>query len=340
MTDRLNIAVLGAGYWGPNLIRNVAQSASARLHTLCDTDEKRLSAISQQYSPQHQTTDAQAVFANAEIDGVIIATPAHTHYELAKQALLANKHLLVEKPLALRSDHAAELVELAKQRGRILMVGHVFLYNTAVQKLHDLISSGELGKLFYIYSVRVNLGKIRDDLNAFWNLAPHDVSIINKLLGDVPQRVTAHGFSYLQSDKDNLEDVAFAILEYGSGVAAHIHVSWLDLNKVRRMTVVGEKKMAIYDDISDNRITVYDKGAAWVEDSGSYGVHRLQTFTGDIHIPKIKAVEPLSAEIEHFFECIRTGQTPTSDGQEGLGVIRVLEGVSESLRRGGQPVDL
>jgi predicted dehydrogenase len=339
MSDKLNIAVLGAGYWGPNLIRNVAQSASARLHTLCDINEKRLNAIAQLYAPQHQTTDFESVFANPEIDGIIIATPAHTHYELAKKALQADKHIMVEKPLALHAEEAEELIALAKQRGRILMVGHVFLYNAAVQKLHDLISSGELGKLYYIYSIRVNLGQIRDDLNAFWNLAPHDVSIINKLLGDVPQRVTAHGFSYLQSDS-GLEDVTFAILEYGSGVAAHIHVSWLDPNKVRRMTVVGERKMVVYDDISENRITVYDKGAAWVEDAGSYGVHRLQTFTGDIHIPKIKAVEPLSAEVEHFLECIRTGATPISDGEEGLGVIRVLEGVSESLRRGGQPVDL
>ena len=339
MTDKLNIAVLGAGYWGPNLIRNVAQTASARLHTLCDIDEKRLNAISQQYAPLHQTTDYEAVFTNDDIDGIIIATPANTHYDLAKQALLADKHIWVEKPLALHAAEAEELIDLAKQRGRILMVGHVFLYNTAVQKLHDLIQSDELGKLYYIYSIRVNLGRIRDDLNAFWNLAPHDISIINKLLTDVPQRVTAHGYSYLQSDS-GLEDVAFAILEYANGVAAHVHTSWLDPNKVRRMTVVGEKKMVVYDDISENRITIYDKGAAWVEDQGSYGVHRLQTFTGDIHIPKIKPVEPLRAEVDHFLDCIRSGGQPISDGEEGLGVIRVLEGVSESLRRGGQPVDL
>ena len=336
MTDRLNIAVLGAGYWGPNLIRNVAENASARLHTICDIDEIRLNAIAQQYAPLRHTTDFAAVFSDEGIDGIIIATPAHTHFDLAKQALLADKHVMVEKPLALRAEDAQELIDLAKQRERILMVGHVFLYNTAVQKLHDLILNNELGKIYYIYSIRVNLGQIRDDHNAFWNLAPHDISIINKLLGDVPQRVTAHGFSYLQS----LEDVTFAILEYANGVAAHVHVSWLDPNKIRRMTVVGEKKMVVYDDVSENRITVFDKGAAWVEDSDSYGVHRLQTFTGDIHIPKIKAVEPLRAEVDHFLDCIRTGQKPISDGEEGLGVIRVLEAVSESLRRGGQSVDL
>ena len=183
MSDKLNIAVIGAGYWGPNLIRNVAQTAAARLHTVCDADPDRLRAIAEQYTPLHQTTDHAQVFSNDEIDGVIIATPAHTHYDLAKQALQAGKHVLVEKPLALHAQEGRELVEMAAQRGLILMVGHVFLYNTAVQKLRDLIQSDELGKLYYIYSIRVNLGQIRDDLNAFWNLAPHDISIINMLLG-------------------------------------------------------------------------------------------------------------------------------------------------------------
>lgn len=337
--NKLNIAVIGAGYWGPNLIRNIAQLPSARLHTLCDKDPKRLEHIAQQYAPLYQATDPAQVFENPEIEGVVIATPAQTHFELTKHALEAGKHVLVEKPLALASSEARQLVALADKNQCILMVGHVFEYNPAVRKLRDLVMSGDLGQVYYIYSTRVNLGQIRDDLNAFWNLAPHDISIINMLLNDAPKRVAAQGFSYLQPGQ-SLEDVVFAVLEYGSGVAAHVHTSWLDPNKIRRMTVVGEKKMVVYDDVSDNRITVYDKGAAWVEDASSYGVHRLQTFTGDIYIPRLPSVEPLRAEIEHFITCIQTGQKPLSDGVDGLRVVQVLEAVSESLRQGGKPVDL
>ncbi|MCL4879040.1 MAG: Gfo/Idh/MocA family oxidoreductase [Anaerolineae bacterium] len=334
---KLNIAVIGAGYWGPNLIRNVAQIPSAQLHTLCDRDQRRLAQIAQQYAPLHQTSEPSEVFSRPDIDGVIIATPAHTHFEITQQALEAGKHVLVEKPLALTSNDARELIALAESQHCILMVGHVFEYNPSVHKLRDLVKSGELGQIYYIYSTRVNLGKIRDDLNAFWNLAAHDVSIINMLLDEMPRRVAAHGFSYLQPA---LEDVVFAVLEYESGVAAHIHTSWLDPNKVRQMTVVGEKKMVVYDDVSDNPITIYDKGAAWVEDASSFGIHRLQTFTGDIYIPRLPTVEPLRMEVEHFLDCIRTGETPLSDGYDGLRVVQVLEAVSESLRKKGSPVEL
>lgn len=337
--SKINIAVIGAGYWGPNLIRNVAQHPAAKLHTICDKNSQRLTYIAQHYTPQTLVTEPDEIFENSEIHGVVIATPAHTHFSLTRQALEAGKHVLVEKPLALTSAEAREVAELATQKNLILMVGHVFEYNPAVQKLRDLVVSGDLGQIYYIYSTRVNLGQIRDDLNAFWNLAPHDISIINLILNATPRRVAAQGFSYLQT-KQNLEDVVFAVLEYASGVAAHIHTSWLDPNKIRRMTVVGEKKMVVYDDISDNPITIYEKGAAWVEDVSSYGIHRLQTFTGDIHIPRLPTVEPLRAEIDHFMHCIQTGQKPLSDGYDGLRVVQVLEAVSESLQSGGKPVQL
>jgi predicted dehydrogenase len=337
--SRLNVAVIGCGYWGPNLVRNVAQVSTATLHTICDINPARLQQIAAETRPLYTTVDSEAVFTNPEIDAVILATPADTHIALSRRTLQSGKHLLVEKPLALNSADCLELIALAEAQRRVLMVGHVFEYNPAVERLHELIHSETLGRVFYIYSTRVNLGQIRGDLNAFWNLGPHDISIINMLLGEIPVRVSGRGFSYLRP-AESLEDVVFAILEYSSGITAHIHTSWLDPNKIRRMTIVGEKKMAVYDDISDHRITIYDKGAAWIEDAANYGIHRLQTFTGDIHVPKLPIIEPLRAEIEHFFNCILHNRQPRSDGQDGLNVVRVLESVTRSIQQGGIPVDL
>jgi predicted dehydrogenase len=334
-----NIAVIGIGYWGPNLARNVSQLNDVNLHTICDLDEKRLQYAAREFKPSHITTSMNDVFQNSEIDAVVVATPAHTHASITQKVLEAGKHVLVEKPLALSSEDCRYLIDLAKTHNRILMVGHVFEYNPAVTKLKQIIEAGELGTIYYVYSTRVNLGQIRGDLNAFWNLAPHDVSIVNLLFGSSPVRVSGRGFSYLRPG-DKLEDVVFAVLEYPSGVVAHIHTSWLDPNKVRRMTIVGEKKMAVYDDISDNRLTVFEKGAQWIEDSSNYGVHRLMTYTGDIHIPKLSAAEPLRLEVEHFVDCIREGKQPLSDGEDGLNVVRVLEGVSESIMNGGITVNL
>lgn len=338
MTETLPLAVVGVGYWGPNLARNVARQPGAVLHTLCDLDEKRLQNAARDFRPLCTTTRLDEVLENPDIAGVVLATPAHTHIALARQVLQAGKHLLVEKPLALNSADCRELIALAQQRQRILMVGHVFLYNPAVRRLKELLDEGTAGKVYYIYSTRVNLGQIREDLNAFWNLAPHDISIINYLLGAAPERVSARGFNYLQPGRE-LEDVVFAVLEYPGGIAAHIHTGWLDPNKTRRMTVVGEKKMMVYDDISDNRITIYDKGAYW-QATPDYGTHRLMTYTGDIAIPRIAVTEPLQLEIQHFVECIQQGKTPLSDGVEGLNVVRVLEAASESLRRDGAAVEL
>jgi len=339
LTEPLNIAVLGTGYWGPNLIRNVSQSPNAVLHTVCDVDETRLNAIAEQYAPLHQTTNMKTILTDPHIHGVIIATPANTHAEIAEQVLNSGKHALVEKPLALSSTDAQRLTTKAKQSGLVLMVGHVFLYNSAVLMLKQLIDSGEIGEVFYIYSTRVNLGRIRQDLNAFWNLAPHDISITNYLLGQMPKTVSARGFSFLQMEH-NLHDVVFAVLEYPGNVAAHIHTSWLDPNKIRRMTVVGSKKMVVYDDVGEHAISIYDKGAAWTGSEANYGSHRLMTYTGDIHIPKINKAEPLREEVENFFACIQHNQIARSDGDSGLDVVRVLEAVDESLANHGQVIML
>jgi predicted dehydrogenase len=338
MTKPVNIGVIGAGYWGPNLIRNVAQLPDAHLHTVCDSDAERLQQIQAQFAPQHITTDMYTLLQTPEIDGVIIATPAVTHAEVAEACLRAGKHVLVEKPMALTVQDSQALIDVAAAQNRILMVGHVFEYNPAVLKLAEIIHSGEIGDVLYIYATRVNLGKIRNDLNAFWNLAPHDISIVNMLLGGAPERVSARGYQLIPKETP-MEDVVFAILEYPNGIVTHIHTSWLDPNKVRRMTVVGTKKMVVYDDVSDNRITIYDKGVVWVEGS-DYGVHRLMTFTGDIYIPKIPPQEPLREEILHFITCIQTGQSPRSDGQDGLNVVRVLEAVNQSIHQAGSLVNV
>lgn len=335
--DKINIAVIGSGYWGPNLIRNVAGLPDAVLHTVCDLNPKVLAQNAQRYPGVKTTPNYAEVLADPDVHGVILATPAHTHYELAAAALEAGKHLMVEKPLALRADEALKLVELAAVRDLRLMAGHVFEYNPAVIALRDLLRRGELGRALYLYSSRLNLGIVRDDLNALWNLAPHDFSIMNFVLEAAPLTVAARGFKLLGRP---LEDVGFITLEYPGGVVAQVHVSWLDPGKVRRMTVVGDKKMAVYDDVSDERLRVYDKGVMPDALPDAYGEFRLITRGGDILIPKLPTTEPLRAECAHFVECIRTGATPTSDGVDGYRVVRMLEACDESIAAGGVAVPL
>lgn len=334
----VNIAVIGSGYWGPNLIRNVAALPEARLHTVCDLNEKSLADNRRRYPGVNTTTDYASVLNDPEIEGVILATPASTHAEMARAALEAGKHLLVEKPLTLRSADALALIELAAARNLRLMTGHVFEYNPAVIALRDLVQRGDLGRVLYLYSARVNLGVIRDDLNVMWNLAPHDFSITNFVLGAAPVSVSARGFRLLGRA---LEDVAFITLEYPAGIVAHVHVSWLDPNKTRSMTVVGENKMVVYDDVSaDERLRIYDKGVQIDKIPDAYGEFRLVTRSGDIHIPRLPTTEPLRAECSHFVDCIRTGKTPISDGVDGYRVTRMLEAADESMRSDGATVQL
>jgi predicted dehydrogenase len=336
----INIGVIGAGHWGPNLIRNFASLREVNLHTICDLKQERLAHMKQYYPQVKVTTDYLNLLEDSEIEAIVIATPAASHYQMAKESLLAGKHLLVEKPLALSSKEAEELVELAEKMDKILMVGHTFEYNAAVNKLKEYIDSGELGDIYYIYSERLNLGRIRDDINAMWNFAPHDVSIILYLLGKLPVRVSAQGFSYIQS---KIEDIAFITLEFANGVGAHIHISWLNPNKVRRMTVVGSKKMVIYDDVSaDAKVQVYDRGIdkKSLGDFENFGDFQLLLRSGDIYIPKINFIEPLKVECAHFIECIRKGKRPLTDGEDGLRVVRVIEVAQRSLESGGIPQEL
>jgi predicted dehydrogenase len=336
--EPINIAVVGSGYWGPNLIRNIAMLPEARLHTICDLNPKALEQNTRRYPGVHTTPDFDSVLKDPDVAGVILATPASKHADMAQAVLDAGKHVMVEKPLAMSSQDALRLVEKAESQKLVLMAGHVFEFNPAVIALRDLVQNGELGRVLYLYSARVNLGIIRDDLNVMWNLAPHDFSILNFVLRQSPLAVSTRGFRLLGRD---LEDVAFITVEYPGGIVAHVHVSWLDPNKTRRMTVVGENKMAVYDDVSqDERIRIYDKGVMRDSIPDLYGEFRLVTRFGDVHIPNLPTTEPLRAECAHFVACIRTRQTPISDGIDGYRVVRMLEAAQESMEQNGVPVPL
>lgn len=335
----INVGVIGCGYWGPNLIRNLSKLDDVKLRALCDAEADRLQQVAHGYQVDYTTQDAERVVSDSAVDAVVLATPAATHYDLASQALLNGKSVLVEKPLALEVSEAEELVALADERGLVLMVGHVFLYNAAVKCLKEYIQSGELGKVYYLYSQRLNLGRLRQDVNAMWNFAPHDVSIMLHLLDEVPTAVSANGLCYIQP---NIEDVVFMQMRFPSGVGAHIHISWLDPLKVRQMTVVGDKKMAVYDDVStDAKLCLYNRGVVKVptadspRDFESFGAFQLLTRKGDAYIPAIQFTEPLRNECRHFVECVREGRCPLTDGLSGLEVVRVLAAADESLHSNG-----
>jgi predicted dehydrogenase len=341
----VGIGVAGAGYWGPNLIRNFAAVEGAELLTVCDVAATRLAAVQRSYPGVRTTTDFADLLDDPRLAGIALATPVDTHYPLAKQVLEAGKGVLVEKPLARSVVECEELIRLARQHGQVLMVGHTFEYNEAVKWVEERIARQELGEIYYIYSQRLNLGVVRRDVNAMWNLAPHDISIALRWLKKMPAAINARGYTYLQ---EGVEDVAYLNLEFADGVAVHIHVSWLDPGKVRRMTVVGSRKMVVYDDAStDAKIQVFDKGIDRQHIGGSlgefdsFGKFQLIQRAGDVLIPHLDFTEPLRRECGHFVECVAAGRQPLTDGENGLRVVRVLEAASRSLALGGAsvPVD-
>ena len=333
----INVAIVGVGYWGPNLARNLAISSDGRLHTLCDARPERLAQFGKQFPGAKLEGDYDKVLCDPEIDAITIATPVNTHFDLAASALRAGKHVLVEKPLAQTSAECRELISLADERGLTLMVGHVFLYNAAVQRVKEYITSGELGQIYYVYSQRLNLGIVRQDVNALWNFAPHDLSIICHWLDAAPEWITANGFSYLQP---GIEDVVFMTMGFPGGVGANVHISWLDPHKIRRMTVVGSEKMVVYDDVNaDAPIMVFDKGVVKKLNERrslggfeSFGEFQLLTRAGDVLIPKVNFVEPLKVECQHFLNSIRTGERPLTDGRHGLQIVEALETAEKSLK--------
>ena len=320
---KVAVGLAGCGYWGRNLARNLHQMG--HLAAVCDPSAKILKDVKATYKGVRTCSKIEDLLADAKIKAVAIAAPAAQHYEVAKKALLAGKDVFVEKPLALRVPEAEELVELAARKKRILMIGHILEYHPAIQKLKDFVDSGELGDIHYIYSHRLNLGQLRSDENALWSLGAHDISVVLHLADEEPYELSARGEAYKQR---GIEDVVFGFLRFPSGLAAHLHLSWLDPHKERRFTVVGSKRMATFDDMDiERKVTVYDKG--FDETSGSYGEYI--TRAGDIWSPSIGNREPLRLECEHFVESVREGRTPRSDGASGLRVVRVLERLQDEL---------
>lgn len=333
----IGIAVIGAGHWGPNLIRNFHNGQRSTVRWVVDHDEVRLARARERFPGVLTGRDAGEALRDGSVDAVVVATPTRTHYGIAKAALDNGKHVLVEKPIATRAAEALDLCELATRVGRILMVGHVFIFNPAVQRVKQYLAGGLLGRLYYATMVRTNLGPIRVDVNAAWDLAAHDISIANYWLDESPVSVSATGGTWINA---GIEDVAFATLSYASGVLVNLHVSWLSPRKVRNITLVGEQRMLTFDDMNlSEPVRIYDKGVGEERCAGyadSFASFRASIREGDILIPRVALGEPLRAECDHFVECIATGTQPLTGGREGLAVVRVLEAIERSLASGGQ----
>ncbi|HEX4189309.1 MAG TPA: Gfo/Idh/MocA family oxidoreductase [Solirubrobacteraceae bacterium] len=333
--DTVRVGVVGLGYWGPNLARNLAAVAGCEVSWLCDASEQARARLERSFPGARSTDVIGELLDDEDLDAVVLATPVPTHAELAIAVAQAGKHCFVEKPLATTAADAERAVAAAAEAGTTLMVGHLLEYHPAVARLKELIDGAELGELYYIYGNRLNLGVLRADENALWSLGAHDVSVALHLIGEEPEECIAQGASFV---REGVQDVVFCYLRFPSGIVAHLHLSWLDPHKERRLTVVGARRMATFDDMQiEGKLTIYDKG--FDEDTRSWGEYIARS--GDTFSPRIPNVEPLRIECEHFIECIRSGAEPRSDGNSGLRVVRVLEQLQESLdqhRPPGPPV--
>jgi len=328
------VAIVGAGAWGRNLVRAFSRLGDGTLAVVCDTDPRSLASAAG-VAPGARRLASFDEALSSGVDAVVVATPSPTHHRLALAALEAGKHVLVEKPLALSSRDAEQLAGEARRRGLVLMVGHLLLYHPAVRRMRELIDAGELGEVHYLYSQRVNLGQVRKDENALWSLAPHDIAVMLFLLGEEPAEVSAVGGAYLQP---GIPDVVFLNARFQRDRMAQVQLSWLDPHKIRKTTVVGSRKMVVFDDMeSAEKLRVYDKGVDRNPKAVSYNEF-LTLRWGDILIPKVRMEEPLLVECRHFLECVREGKTPISGAEQGLAVVRILEAAQVSLDRGGAPV--
>jgi predicted dehydrogenase len=335
MSDPVRVAVIGLGYWGPNLVRNLAELDQAELVAVCDLDPERLALVGRRYPAVRRTFSAADVIAADDVEAVLIATPVSSHHALGVAALSAGKHVFVEKPLATSVREGSELAGLASRRGLILMPGHTFLYSPPVVAIHDLIASGALGHLLFISSSRVNLGLHQPDVSVVWDLAPHDFSILRYWLGETPTHVSATARACI----GDLPDVAFIDLEYESGPIAHVELAWLAPSKLRRTTIVGSEKMVVYDDTSNEPVRIFDSGVH-LREPETFGEFRLTYRTGDIVSPRIDASEPLSLELRDFCQAIRQGRPPRSSSGVGLEVVRMMEAVDRSLASEGARIDV
>ena len=334
LTPRM--AVVGLGYWGPNLVRNLHELPDAELVAVCDKRQDALDAISRRYPALGTTTSFDEILSDPSIDAVVLATPVSTHHPLALAALEAGKHVFIEKPLAASSEEAHHLIETARENDLVLMPGHTFLYSPPVNTIRDLILGGDLGEIYFISTSRVNLGLHQSDVSVAWDLGPHDFSILRYWLGETPRHVSALSRSCVIP---NMPDVAFINLEFPSGTIAHVELSWLAPSKLRRTTIVGSQKMVVYDDTSNEPVRVFDSGVD-VPNPETFGEFQLTYRTGNIVSPHVQAAEPLFLELGDFCAAIRTGETPRSSAEIGLDVVRIIESVDASLEADGARVDV
>lgn len=338
MSTLVNVGVVGCGYWGPNLARNLRSVPECRLRVVCDADPRRLNHMAALYPDVACEMDYARMLRSAPVDAVVIPTPVRFHFRMARAALEAGKHVMIEKPMASTSDECAELIGLAEARGLTLMVGHTFLYSTAVRKIQELVGAGEIGRIRYISSRRLNLGLFQKDINVAWDLAPHDLSIVLQVIGEPPTGVNCQGNAHVTP---GIEDITGMSLFFADGRFATVQSSWLDPRKVREMTIVGSRKMIVYDDVEPlQKIKVYDARVERPPHYDTFAEFQYSYHYGDCHIPYLKQEEPLRVECQHFVDCIRTGKAPLSGGRQGMQLVRILEAASESLRRGGMRVHL
>jgi len=336
MRSVFEVGVIGCGYWGPNLVRNFNQIKETNVIKVADLDDQRLKHMKSIYPLLETTRDYQDILADRDIDIVAVATPVGTHFRLASEALLAGKHVFIEKPMCRTVEEAEQLITLAAEHRLKLMIGHTFLYTGAVRKMKQIIDSGELGDIYYINSQRLNLGLFQQDINVVWDLAPHDISIILYLLGEFPQALSASGSAHINPQ---VEDVATVTLHFSNGLIAFLQCSWLDPDKIRRMTVVGSKKMMVYDDIQPSeKIRIYDKCIERPPYYDSFAEFPYSYKYGDIAIPRLEGGEPIHTELTHFIECIKNDCTPLTDGHNGLQVVRILAEAQTALEDSGRRI--
>jgi predicted dehydrogenase len=335
------IGVIGCGYWGPNLLRNFAENEAAELRWICDTDEARLAAMRRRYPAARTTTDYRQLLADPGLDAVTVATPVASHFSIGKDALLEGKHLLVEKPLTSTACEAEELVALAKRNRRVLMVDHTFVYTGAVRKIKEIVESGELGTLLYLDSIRINLGLFQRDINVVWDLAPHDLAIMDYLIERQPEAISAIGSCHIEQ---GIENIAYLILRFADDFIAHFHFNWLAPVKFRRTLIAGSRKMILYDDIEPTeKVRVYDKGvtANRVGSDREVDYQTLVSYrTGDVWAPKLDATEALRHVVAEFLNSIREERSPLTNGEAGLRVVRLLEAAQQSIKQGGRGIEL
>jgi predicted dehydrogenase len=338
MNKQIKVGVVGCGYWGPNLVRNFRVLADCQLKAMCDISEERLAHLKSLYPEVEGTTDYSHLLNGIGLDAVVIATSVKLHHPMAKASLLAGKHTFIEKPMAASSEECEELVEIAQKKGLVLMVGHTFLYSPAVRKIKEVVEWGDLGEIRYICARRLNLGLYQKDINVAWDLAPHDISIILHIMEELPLSVNCRGSAHVTP---GVEDVTSMCLNFRNNRSAMIQSSWLDPRKTREMTIVGSKRMIVYDDVSAiEKIKIYDARVERPPHYDTFGEFHYAYHYGDMYVPYIKQEEPLRSECQHFLDCIREGISPLTDGRRGLELVRILEASSQSLKQGGGQVVL